>query len=228
MSELKKVIVVSVEEDDISVKMQVALPDYSAIYEATAFKKSYDKETKEWSESEEATQRFGEALAVVGSFEGLEDSEIELWLDDTSGKAYFKEGKAYIKIEKPAVSLKRIKQAPIVEIKDSAKGRAVVIEHKGVHYAFNFNTGVYIEKLNKFVPNGAMLAKAKVRFNELFEDVNVTWDTAEMAIGLVVDCTVEKNQLAPKSPEGWLKPQALDPDDQPSKVNLKIDDDLPF
>ena len=38
MSELKKVIIVSAEEDDISVKLQVASEDYSAIYEASVFK----------------------------------------------------------------------------------------------------------------------------------------------------------------------------------------------
>jgi hypothetical protein len=230
MSELKKVIVVSVEEDDISVKMQVALPDYSAIYEATAFKKSYNSEDKEWTETDEAQERFKEALEVVGgSFEGLEDKELELWLEEATGKAYFKEGKAFLKIEKPLVSLKRIKKAPIVEIKDSPKGRAVVIEHKGIHYAFNFNSGVWVEKVSKFIPNAAKLAKAKARFNEVFEEVGIDWDTAELAIGMVVDCTVEQNQLAPKSPEGWLKPLPLDPDDQPNKVDLSEEaEDLPF
>jgi hypothetical protein len=230
MSELKKVIVVSVEEDDISVKMQVALPDYSVIYEANAFKQSYDKDSKSWETTDESTNRFKEALEVVGgSFEGLEDKEIELWIDEASGKAYFKEGKAFIKVEKPLVSLKRIKKAPIVEIKDSAKGRAVVIEHDGSYYSFNFNSGVWVEKVNKFIPNAAKLAKAKARFNEVFEDVGVTWDTADMAIGMVVDCTVEQNQLAPKSPEGWLKPLPLDPDDQPAKVDSSEEsEDLPF
>lgn len=230
MSELKKVIVVGVEEDDISVKLQVAAPDYSAIYEASAFKQSYDKDTKEWAENEETTANFELAKEKVGgSFDGLEDKEIELWIDEDAGKAYFKEGKAFIKVEKPLVSLKKIKKAPIVDIKDSAKGRAVIIEHKGVHYAFNFNTGVYVEKVNKFIPNAAKLAKQKVRFNELFEDVGVTWETAEMAIGMVVDCTVKKNGLDAGSPLGWLEPDPLDPDDQPAKVDTSEDsEDLPF
>ena len=79
--------------------------------------------------------------------------------------------------------------------------------------------------MNKFIPNQAKLAKAKARFNELFEDVNVTWDTAEMAIGMVVDCTVNKNMLDPKSPYGWLEAQPLDPDDQKEVVT---EEELPF
>ena len=48
MSELKKVIIVSAEEDDISVKLQVASEDYSAIYdiihwEADAYMAGFNK-----------------------------------------------------------------------------------------------------------------------------------------------------------------------------------------
>ena len=230
MSELKKVIIVSAEEDDISVKLQVASEDYSAIYEAAVFKQTYDKESKTWKEfTDEDTkgkERLAKALEILGgSFDNLEDKELEMYVDEETGKAYFEEGTSFKKIEKPLVSLKRLKQVPIVEIEDSAKGRAVVVEHDGKYYSFNFNSGVYIEKLNKFIPNQAKLAKAKARFNELFEDVNVTWDTAEMAIGMVVDCNVKKNMLDPNSPHGWLEPQALDPDDQKDVVT---EDELPF
>lgn len=225
MSELQKLIIVSVEDTEISTKLQVAKEDYSAMYDAVAYKQQYNKDSEKWEDSEEATTKYNEALEVAGGkFE--EDAEIELWVDETSGKAYFKEGTGFMKIEKPLVTLKRIKQAPIVAIKDSAKGRAVVIEHKGQNYSFNFNTGVWLDKKNMFIPNMAKLAKAKVRFNELFEDVNITWDNAELAIGLVVDCTVNKNALDPTSPYGWLEAQPLDPEDQPSK-NI-TEDDMPF
>lgn len=230
MSELKKVIVVSAEEDDISVKLQVASEDYSAIYEAAVFKQTYDKESKKWNdftdEDTKGKERLAKALEMLGgSFENLEDKELEMYVDEETGKAYFEEGTSFKKIEKPLVSLKRLKQVPIVEIKDSAKGRAVVVEHDGKYYSFNFNYGVYIEKVNKFIPNRAKLEKAKVRFNELFEDVDVTWDTADMAIGMVVDCTVNKNMLDPKSPYGWLEAQPLDPDDQ---KEVLTDEELPF
>lgn len=229
MSELKKVIVVSVEEDDISVKLQVANTDYSAVYDCVVFKKAYDKETKEWhdftDEDAKNQERYELAKMVLGgSFDNLEDKEIELYVDEDSGKAYFEQGSSFRKIEKPLVSLKRLKKVPIVEIKDSAKGRSVVVEHEGKFYSFNFNSGVYIEKLNKFIPNHAKLAKAKERFNELFEDVNITWDTAELAIGLLVDCKVNKNMLDQSSPYGWLEPSPLDPDDQETSES----DDLPF
>lgn len=230
MSELKKVIIVSVEEDDISVKLQVANEDYSAIYEATVFKQTYDKESKTWNdftdEDVKGKERLAKALKILGgSFENIEDKVLGMYVDEGTGKAYFEEGTAFKKIEKPLTSLKRLKQVPIVEIKDSAKGRAVVVEHDGTYYSFNFNSGVYIEKLNKFIPNQAKLAKAKARFNELFEDVNVTWDTADMAIGMVVDCNVKKNMLDPNSPHGWLEPQPLDPADQKESVS---EEELPF
>ena len=229
MSELKKVIIVSAEEDDISVKLQVASEDYSAIYEAAVFKQTYDKESKTWNdftdEDTKGKERLAKALEMLGgSFDNLEDKELEMYVDEETGKAYFEEGTSFKKIEKPLVSLKRLKRVPIVEIKDSAKGRAVVVEHDGKYYAFNFNSGVYIEKLNKFIPNQAKLAKAKARFNELFEDVLVTWDNPELAVGLVVDCTVNKNQLDPTSPYGWLEALPLDPEEQPNISS----EELPF
>lgn len=227
MSEKTKLVIVSVEDSEISTKLQVAKEDYSAIYDAVAYKQQYNKDSGEWEESEDAMNKYNEALEVAGgSFE--EDNEIELFIDEQTGKAYFTEGSGFIKIEKPLVSLKRIKKAPIVAIQDSPKGRAVVIEHKGKHYAFNFNTGVWIAKKSMFVPNMAKLSKAKARFNEIFEEVGVDWDTADKAIGLVVDVTVNKNQLDPTSNVGWLEALPLDPDDQPKQKSVEDDIDLPF
>lgn len=235
MSEKTKLVIVSVEDSEISTKLQVAKLDYSEMYDAVAYKQQYNKDTEEWEDSKEATKKYKEALEVAGgSFE--EDNEIELFVDEQSGKAYFTEGSGFIKIEKPLVSLKRIKKAPIVAIQDSPKCRSVVIEHKGKHYAFNFNTGVWLEKKKQFIPNKAKIAKAKVRFNELFEDVGVEWETAEKAIGMVVDVTVNKNQLDPTSNVGWLEALPLDPEDQPEQKPVEevyhsieiTDDDLPF
>lgn len=236
MSELTKLVVVSVKDSEISTQLQVAELDYSAVYDAVAYKQQFDKDTKEWEDSEEAMEKYNEALKVVGgAFE--EDSEIELWVDKKAGKAYFKEGTGFLKIEKPLVSMKKIKLAPIVAIKDSPKGRAVVIEHEGVNYAFNFNTGVWIAKKKIFVPNPAKLEKAKVNFGEIFEDVGINWDNAEKAIGMLVTCTVKKNALDKTNPLGWLEADPLDPDDQPEqKPEPKDepqdldngDDDLPF
>ena len=227
MSELQKLVIVSVEDTEISTKLQVAKEDYSAIFDVVAYKQQYNKDTEKWEESESAMEKYNQALEVAGgSFE--EDNTIELYVDEESGKAYFTQGSGFIKIEKPLVSLKRIKKAPIVAIQDSPKGRAVVIEHKGKHYAFNFNTGVWVAKKSMFIPNMAKLSKAKARFNELFEEVGVDWDTADKAIGLVVDVTVNKNQLDPTSNVGWLEALPLDPDDQPGQKPVDEDIDLPF
>lgn len=238
MSELKELVIVSVEDSEISTKLQVAELDYSAIYDAVAYKKQYNKETEEWEESKDAEKAYDDALEVAGgAFE--EDAKIKLWVDVKNGVAYFKEGSGFIKVEKPKVTLKRIKKAPIVAIQDSPKGRAVVVEHKEHYYAFNFNTSTWLAKKKMFIPNPAKLQKAKVRFNEIFEDVNISWETAEKAVGLVVDCSVNKNPLDQNSPFGWLEALPLDPDDQPEKPvddeesikgnSIDIsDDELPF
>lgn len=222
--EKTSVVVLSVNNEDISVKISVAKEDYSAMYDLQLFKQEYDKDSKTWSNTEEATKRYEELVSELGGIPE-EDDVIELYLNDSNGKAYVTPPKSGGRIEKPELSLKRLKQVPIVDIKDSAKGRAVVVEHKGKRYAFNFNTGEYIQKINKFIPNQGKLIKAQERFNELFEDVNVTWDNPELAIGLIVDCTVNKNALDPSSPYGWLECQPVDPADQPLHVG---EDDMPF
>lgn len=255
MSELKELVVVSVEQDlekGIAHTLQLAEPDYSAIYDLKLYKKTYNKEENTWNETEDSLAQFMENMAILGiaeesELDTLEDTTVKLWVDESTGRLYFKEGTIFIKIEKPALSLKRLKKAPIVAIKDSPKGRAVVVENEGTHYAFNFNTGVWVEKIGKFIPNQAQLAKRRAAFNELFEEVDITWDNAEELIGLafesgkpfVVDCVVNKNALDPKSNVGWLEGQALDADDNKDAMNVVTkhfstvedslsEDDLPF
>lgn len=217
-----KMVVLSVEVEDISVKIQAAKEDYSAVYDLQLFKQEYDKETKTWSTTEEATKRYEEYVNELGGLP-KEDDVIELFLNEEKGKAYVTEPKGFTQIEKPLVSLKRLKKVKITEVKESPKGLSVIVEHEGKHYAFNYNTGVWIDKLNKFLPNADKLAKAKARFAEDFEDVNITWDNKELAVGLIVDCTVNKNALDPKSPYGWLSVQPVDKDDQ-----VEEETELPF
>lgn len=217
-----KMVVLSVEVEDISVKIQAAKEDYSAVYDLQLFKQEYDKETKTWSTTDEATKRYEEYVNELGGLP-KEDDVIELFLNEEKGKAYVTEPKGFTQIEKPLVSLKRLKKVKITEVKESPKGLSVIVEHEGKHYAFNYNTGVWIDKLNKFLPNADKLAKAKARFAEDFEDVNITWDNKELAVGLIVDCTVNKNALDPKSPYGWLSVQPVDKDDQ-----VEEETELPF
>lgn len=238
MSELKKVIVVSAEKDKkngASITYQVALEDYSAIYEGKLFLKNYDKATEEWNEFDPENERDEKSLARIekakellgGDLLNCEDTELEMYVDDKEGRAYFEKSN-YIKVEKPLVSLKKVKGAKIVQIRDSARGRSVIVEHKGHHYAFNFNASTWIDKKKIFVPNKALLEKAKSRFDKLFEDVNVTWDTADKAIGLIVNATVKENGFDKKSPEGWLEPDPIDPDDQVDVDTQETEVELPF
>lgn len=263
MSELKKLVVVSAENDEkgVSLKLQVAELDYSAIYDCVVYFKQYDKENEEWLDFDETTdqgkkalERVEKAREVLGGFDNLEDKEVELWVDEESGKAYPEEAKGFIKVEKPLKKLKGLKRLPIVAIKDSAKGRQVIVEHKGTNYGYNYNYGVYIDKLNKFIENKAKLAKAKENFNDDFQDVSLDWETAPKAIEkaynnstpFVVDCEAQENKLDPKSPYGWIKGSALfdgdneeamqsllKPDDEPKDKKPHVsddltDDDLPF
>lgn len=216
-----KMVVLSVEVEDISVKIQAAKEDYSAVYDLQLFKQEYDKETKTWSTTDEATKRYEEYVNELGGLP-KEDDVIELFLNEEKGKAYVTEPKGFTQIEKPLVSLKRLKKVKITEVKESPKGLSVIVEHEGKHYAFNYNTGVWIDKLNKFLPNADKLAKAKARFAEDFEDVNITWDNKELAVGLIVDCTVNKNALDPKSPYGWLSVQPVDKDDQVEETETEL------
>ena len=244
MSELKKVIVVSIEDEEIALKMQVASEDYSAIYDVVSYKQAYDKDEGKWKDDAEATERHEKNLELIGGMPSVDD-EISLYVDEESGKAYFTEGSGYIRPEKPKVTLKRLKGVPIVAIQDSPKCRSVIVEHKGKYYAFNFNYGVWIESKGTFIMNKAKLIKQKARFEELFEEVELSWDDAIDVVAqrasaekhFIIDCVVKKNQLEPESPFGWLEPQPLDGDEQPEFVpNLEperdeteqSEDDLPF
>lgn len=224
--EKTKLVVVSVDVEDISVKIQGATEDYSAIYDLQLFKQEYDKETKAWNTTEEATKRYNEYVEALGGIP-KEDDTIDVFVNEETGKAYVTEPKEYTKVEKPSAkdAGKLYMDMTITEIKDSPKGREVIVDHKGTNYSFSFNSGVWVQKVGKFIPNPAKLAKAKARFNELFEDVNVSWEAPELAVGLKVNATVNKNALDPKSEFGWLSPLKLEEQDVPTNEESE---DLPF
>ena len=48
MSELQKLVIVSVEDSEISTKLQVAKEDYSAMFDAVAYKQQYNKDTEKY------------------------------------------------------------------------------------------------------------------------------------------------------------------------------------
>lgn len=222
-------VVVSVDVEDISVKIQAAREDYSAIYDLQLFKQEYDKDSKTWVDNEETTKRYNEYVDLLGGIP-KEDDTISVFVNEETGKAYVTEPKAFTKVEKPSAkdAGKLYMNMTITEIKDSPKGREVIVDYKGTNYSFSFNSGVWVPKVNKFIPNPAKLAKAKARFNELFEDVNVKWENPELAIGLKVNATVNKNALDPKSEWGWLSPLKLEEQDLVVSDIHAEDDDLPF
>lgn len=222
-------VVVSVDVEDISVKIQAATEDYSAIYDLQLFKQEYDKDSKTWVDNEETTKRYNEYVELLGGIP-KEDDTISVFVNEETGKAYVTEPKAFTKVEKPSAkdAGKLYMNMTITEIKDSPKGREVIVDYKGVNYSFAFNTGVWLEKRKQFILNKAKLTKAVVRFNELFEDVNVKWDNPELAIGLKVNATVNKNALDPKSEFGWLSPLKLEEQELVVTDIHAEDDDLPF
>lgn len=219
-------VVVSVDVEDISVKIQAATEDYSAIYDLQLFKQEYDKDSKTWVENDETTKRYNEYVELLGGIP-KEDDVIQVFVNEETGKAYVTEPKAFTKVEKPSAkdAGKLYMNMTITEIKDSPKGREVIVDYKGTNYSFAFNTGVWLEKRKQFILNKAKLAKAEARFNELFEDVNVKWDAPELAIGLKVNATVNKNALDPKSEFGWLSPLKLEEQPLPT---IEESEDLPF
>lgn len=226
MAEKTKLVVVSVVNEDISVKIQGAKEDYSAIYDLQLFKQEYDKDTKTWSTNDETTKRFEEQVELLGGIPNEEDI-IEVFVNEENGKAYVTEPKEYTKVEKPSAkdADKLYMNMEIIEIKDSGKGREVIVNHKGTNYSFFFNTGVWLEKRNAYILNKAKQSKARERFDELFEEVGVTWDNPNLAIGLKVNATVKKNALDPKSEFGWLSPLKLEEQDLPTNEESE---DLPF
>lgn len=216
MAELEKVVleVVEVNEDDISLKLDLATPDYSEAYEMALFKKNYDKEAGEWKTDAETTERFEKQLEEIAGYDS-EDAQLELYVNEESGKAYITPPNTFERAEKPLAKFdgKLWMDLTIKEVRDTPKGREVLVIYKDVTYAFNFNTAKWIENKRHtgYVLNKAMQAKAIARFNKLFEDaVKDAWNNTGDLIGMYIHCKVNKNQLDPSSDYGWLEPVAPD------------------
>lgn len=225
--EKTKLLVLSIEDDAIKTRLQLVPEDYSVIYELDVFKQEYNKDKKAWEDSEKTMEKYNESIQELGGMP-TDGQEIEVFTNEENGKAYVFEQSDFQRAEKPPVKdAGRIyANMEIIDVHDSPKGREIMVQHtNGVVYSFSFNTGQWIEKLGKFIPNPAKLIKAKERFNELFEECNIKWDDAERAIGLKVNAIVEKNALNPSSDVGWLRPLKLD--NQELEQNIG-EDDLPF
>ena len=204
--------VVEIKEDDISLKLSLATEDYSAIYELALFKKDYDKDSNEWHETEEVTERFNEQLSAIEGYE-QDDAKLELFVNPEKGLAYITEPKAFERPEKPLAKYdgKLWMNCTITGVHDSPKGREVLVMYKDVLYSFSFNTGMWVAKKNMFIPNQARKSKSIERFNKIFEDVVAdAWNNTDALIGCYINVKVNKNALDTKSEFGWLEPMAPD------------------
>lgn len=246
MSEQKEILpveleVLGVESDDIKLKLELAPEDYSCIYEMSLFKKNYDKKTEKWLDDPETNERYEESLTKIGG-EPVEGSKLELYVNDDSGKAYIDPPKPFVKTEKPNAKDdgKLWLGAVIVDVRDSDKGREVIVKYKDVLYSFAFTTGMWVKSKEKFILNKAREVKAKEKFKKVFEGVgNVEWDSYEPIFGLKVNLTVKKNALDPNSDKGWLQVATVDEVEydqtviqernakQTNSLNIS-DDDIPF
>lgn len=229
MAELETVTleVIEIKEDDISIKIDLATPDYSESYEMALFKKNYDKDAEAWVTTDETTERFNKQLAEIEGYDE-EDATLELYVNEETGKAYIEPPKTFERAEKPLAKFdgKLWMNLTIKEVRDTPRAREVLVLYKDTTYSFNFNFAKWVEnkKFKGYVKNKAMEAKAIARFNKLFEDaVKDAWHNLEPLTGLYINCKVNKNALDPKSEYGWLEPIA--PDE--ASYNREFLDSLP-
>ncbi len=228
--------VVEFTEDDIKLKLDLAPADYSEIYEMSLFKKQYNKETEEWEESDEVTERFNEQLEAISGYEE-DGATFELFVNE-QGRAFITEPKGFVKPNKPAAKLdgKMWLNTTITEVRDSPKAREVIVMYKDELYSFSFNTGMWIEKKKQYILNKAKHAKAVERFNKIFEDVvSDAWNNVDALKGCYISVKINKNALDPKSEYGWLEPIAPDEAsynreylDSLEAEKEETEDDLPF
>lgn len=230
--------VVEVESDEVKLLVSVAPEDYSAIYELTLYKQTYDNKTEEWSEDAEVTKRYNESIEQLGG-EPYAGQKLELYLDEEKGKAYLNPPKEFLQAEKPKAKDdgKFWLGATIIEVRDNDKGRECLVDYKGTVYSFTFTTGQWIKSKEKFILNPAKRAKQIEKFAKVFEKVGATWEDYKAILGLKVNLQVKKNGLDPKSPDGWLSVAVVEDveynqqfiQEMNAKENAELEDaDVPF
>lgn len=228
MSEKVELIIVDMVDEDISTKFQLCPADYSKVYTLQLFKQDYDKGDKQWTSSVETMEQYDADMKALGN--PSVGDKVEVFVS-SNGKAYLTE-KTFIETVKPAGkdANKLFTGCEIEAISDSPKGRRVIVKYKKKFYEFSFNYSVWIKPIQKFVMNDAKLEKAQVRFNDIFEHAQITWENAlqtndkgeSIHKGVKVNCIVRKNELDPTGQTAYLEPLKID---EPEDVE---DDDLPF
>lgn len=214
-----KLIVVTIEDEEKSLKIGLCPEDYSKLYSLTLYKEDYNKATKEWTKKEEVTKRYEEELEKIGGMPKVND-KIEVYTSD-NGKAYL-EPSTFIQTVKPDKKMigKLLMNCVVERISDSPKGRRVIVAYKGKHYEFSFNTSVWVPSIKKFVPNDAKLENARERFNDIFEESTITWDNTliesegeQLAKGVKLNCIVRKNELD-GGQTAYLEPVKIEEDEE--------------
>lgn len=228
MSEKVELIIVDMVDEDISTKMQLCPADYSKVYTLQLFKQEYKKDTKQWVNDDETLKQYNADMEELGH--PSVGDKIEVFVS-SNGKAYLTE-KTFIETVKPAGkdANKLFTGCEIEAISDSPKGRRVIVKYKKKFYEFSFNYSVWIKPIQKFVMNDAKLEKAQVRFNDIFEHAQITWENAlqtndngeSIHKGVKVNCIVRKNELDPTGQTAYLEPLKID---EPDEVE---DEELPF
>lgn len=248
MTEKKEVLpvaleVVGVEDDDIKTKIDLAPDDFSSIFELNMFKKNYDKDTEKWIDDEKTLSRYNENLELLGGIPA-EGATIEVYINDETGKAYVTPPSEFERAEKPLASDagKLWLGAVISGVRDSAKGREVLIDYKDVTYSTWFNTGQWLDSKQKFILNKSKRAKSITKFASMFEAVEASWDNYQPILGLKVNLNVRKNALDPSAKYAWLELtkvedvqydqamiQKINSESNASTDSIDIsDDDMPF
>nr|DAP03592.1 MAG TPA: hypothetical protein [Caudoviricetes sp.] len=199
MAEQIKLQVLQVENEEMTLGLQMAPEDLSTVHEVKLWKQDWDAEKKKGVPNEETYAKYLENLK---EFLGLEDDSEES-LDSLVGKEFdvYQSGNKVTLWEPqtlakaPEDAVGELWNCEVVEIRHYDSMLQVVLktdEKPNERFGVKFNFGTWIKAKNIAIPNEVKRVKQAERFEKL---TGLKFEDAEEFVGRSVMVEVKKNDL---------------------------------
>lgn len=199
MANKLELVLLQVENEDATLKLQFAPEDYSAVYDVNLWKKDWDSDKKVAVANEETYTNYLENLKEYLEIEDDEPETLEAITGKTfsvyesNGKVTLWEPKTLSKA--PMDEVGSLWNCTVVDIREYDAMIQVVVETDEMpneQLGIKFNWGTWIKAKGISIPNPALKVKKAERFKNL---TGLDMDNAKEFIGRSVMVEVKKNEL---------------------------------